>query len=112
MTVLFFWAEVSSEGAEEPFVYEKASRDPFWPLVTEDGRLIQGFSGVSLEDIYLEGIVWDPDGGSVAMVNGMILKEGDQIGDFKILKIENDRIQLDANGEQRYLKLQIDEMEL
>ena len=87
------------------FVYEKKGRDPFRPLITDDGKLVQGFDGISLEDIYLEGIIWDPQGDSIAMINGMILRRGDRIGDFEIIKIEKDRITLKSGNEQRLLKL-------
>ncbi|MBI4437214.1 MAG: hypothetical protein HY590_07380 [Candidatus Omnitrophica bacterium] len=81
------------------YVYEKKGRDPFWPLVTESGKVLQGFDVATLEDIYLEGIIWDSKGDSIAMINGMILRKGDRIGDFEILKIEEDRVILQsANG--------------
>ncbi len=92
--------------AGEKFVYEKRNRDPFQSLVTEDGKLLFGSGILSLEDVYLEGIVWDPNGESVAMINGMILRQGDRIGDLQILKIESDRVVLEADGEERSLLLQ------
>ena len=98
---------IGSERVEAAnFVYEKRGRDPFRPLITDDGKLVQGFDGISLEDIDLEGIIWDPQGGSVAMINGMILRRGDRIGDFEIVKIEKDRITLKSGSEQRLLKLE------
>ena len=74
---------VVSYGADEPFVYQKGGRDPFSPLVTREGKFIQGEGGgVALEDVVLEGIVWDPRGESMAMMNGRIVRKGDRIGRF------------------------------
>ena len=89
------------------FVYKRQGRDPFWPLVTKDGRLIRGFGSVSFENLYLEGIVWDPYGSSIAMISGLILREGDSIGDFEVLKIESNRVTLRTpEDEHRYLLLE------
>lgn len=90
----------------EEFVYKKKDRDPFWPLVTEDGKLVEGFDLMTLENVYLEGIVWDPEGDSVVMVNGMVLRKGDRIGAFEILKIEKSRVTLRSGDDQRYLNLE------
>ena len=96
------------KGQPDDFSYKKKGRDPFWPLVTEEGKLVQGFDMVTLENIYLEGIVWDPNGDSMVMMNGMVLHQGDRIGDYTILKIENDRILLQVGEEQHFLNLEKD----
>lgn len=96
---------VSQQGSSE-FVYKKSGRDPFWPLVTEEGKLIQGFGGESLENVYLEGIIWDAGGDSVAMINGMILRQGEQIGGIKILKIGKDYVTLQTEEGVRLLRLE------
>lgn len=93
-------------GIREEFVYRRTDRDPFWPLVTEDGKLVQGFDVLTLENFYLEGIVWDAGGDSVVMINGMVLRKGDRIGGFEILKIESNRVTLRAGNERRYLNLE------
>ena len=98
-------------GEAEEFVYKKNKRDPFLPLVTEDGKLLQAFGGVALEDVYLEGIIWDPEGGSIAMINGMILRQGETLGDFKILKIQKDQVVLQAEDGNHFLKLEKDSEE-
>ena len=93
-------------GGAEEFVYKGKDRDPFWPLVTEDGKLVEGFDVMTLENVYLEGIVVDPHGDSVVMINGMVLRKGDRIGGFEILKIENGRVTLRSGNERRYLNLE------
>ena len=98
----FFW----KEGAfAANYTYERKGRDPFWPLVTASGKVLQGFDVATLEDIYLEGIIWDSQGGSIAMINGMILRKGDRIGDFEILKIEENSVLLQSEGGHHLLTL-------
>ena len=87
---------------DEPFVYQRSSRDPFMPWVTPEGKLIR-WEGVfgNLEDVVLEGILWDPKGGSVAMMNGRIVHRGDRIGRFEVGTITKDEVTLKA-GEEVY----------
>jgi len=94
------------------FTYQRGGRDPFWPWVTKDGKFIQGEGGFwNLEDVVLEGIIWDPQGGSVAMMNGLILRRGDRIGRFEVLTIGKEEVIL-LSGEKRYtLRLVVPEQE-
>ena len=93
---------VVSYAEEEPFVYQRNSRDPFVPWVTPEGKLIrwEGAFG-NLEDVVLEGILWDPEGGSVAMMNGRIVHRGERIGRFEVGTITKDEVTLKA-GEEVY----------
>ncbi|MFH1858599.1 MAG: hypothetical protein ABH845_06855 [Candidatus Omnitrophota bacterium] len=104
LVMLFLGSGLSLEAAD--FVYKKSGRDPFWPLVTKEGKLIQDFGTISLENIFLEGIIWDPYSDSIAMINGMIFRKGEYVGDFEILKIEEDRVTLRDGNEERYLTLE------
>ena len=71
------------------FVYDKgARRNPFIPLVTSDGRLLKLDKQEVTGDLSLEGIVYDKQGISYCLVNGQVLKIGDIVGDYQLLKIE------------------------
>ena len=102
---------VVSYGTDEPFVYQKGGRDPFSPLVTKEGKFIQGEGGgVALEDVVLEGIVWDPRGEAMAMMNGRIVRKGDHIGRFEVIAIGQEKVTL-RSGENRYtLHLKLPEL--
>lgn len=102
------WLGMEVIGGAEEFVYKKNKRDPFLPLVTEDGKLLQAFGAVALEDVYLEGIIWDPRGDSIAIINGAIVKQGEALDDFKILKIEKDQVVLQTEEGNHFLKLEKD----
>ena len=65
---------------ESSFVYRSnGKRNPFVPLVDKDGKfMITHGDVVSIRDIVLEGIMYDPRGGeSVVILNDFILKEND-----------------------------------
>ncbi len=80
---------------EGPIYDSKNRRDPFIPLIARAIKFTRaGLEGVqSRDDIVLEGIVWDRGGDSIAILNGVIVKEGDEIGSVMIETInENDVI--------------------
>lgn len=88
----------------ESFVYNsKGKRDPFSPLIGE-GAVYEAKQAVdinSIEEVSLEGILYDEKGGSSVILNGMVLKEGDQIGSVVIEKIEPKKVIL-VIGEERH----------
>lgn len=82
--------------AEGDFVYQaKGKRNPFIPLVGKDGRFLKldreqekgGASGLSVD-----GIIYDKQGVSFALVNGRVVGIGDYAGEYRVLKIEDDKI--------------------
>ncbi len=93
--------------AEEGFKYDaKSRRDPFIPLISETGGYASdAYEASAIEDIRLEGIVWDDAKGSIAIINGEIAKEGDSLGSLKILKINKDSVIFDVNGESLKIEL-------
>jgi len=81
--------------AQDDFVYQsKGKRNPFIPLVGKDGRLLKldreqerGTSGLAVD-----GIIYDKQGVSFALVNGRVVGVGDSSGEYRVLKIENDKV--------------------
>ncbi|MBN1586002.1 MAG: hypothetical protein JW937_01060 [Candidatus Omnitrophica bacterium] len=76
-------------------------RDPFIPIVLEDGSFyfeeesIELLPDVKLEDIHLEGIVGDPQGGNAfVLINGEVLREGDSVHGFILSKIRSESVVL------------------
>lgn len=101
---------VADSQAEEGFVYDsKGERDPFMPLVTSDGRLLKIGQKEQAKGISLEGIIYDKEGGSYAIVNGDVVRAGETIEDFQILKIESDRVVFIKNGEPIEVELDKEE---
>ncbi len=65
---------------QEYTYYSKGERDPFIPLITSGARMSLGLQVVeTIDDIKFEGIIFDPFGKSMAMLNGEVVKEGDTV---------------------------------
>ncbi len=81
--------------AQDDFIYQsKGKRNPFIPLVDKSGRLMQlekeeeqGQSGLTVD-----GIIYDKQGISYALVNGKVVGTGDYAGEYRVLKIQDDKI--------------------
>ena len=101
LVLLISGMAVGMVSAEEAFKYNaKSKRDPFIPLISESGGYASdAYEASAVEDIRLEGIVWDEVKGSIAIINGEIVKEGDALGSIKVLKINKDNVVFDVSGE-------------
>ena len=86
--------------AQEQFLYDvKGKRDPFIPLVTPDGRLLKLEQEEGVVGLLLEGIIYDKNGTSCAIVNSEIVRIGDKVGEFQVLKIEEKRVIFIKDGQ-------------
>ena len=101
LTSALFVSTGSTQDLEQegPIYDSKSRRDPFIPLITRATRVATaGLEGVqSVDDIMLEGIVWDKGGESIAILNGLIVKEGDEIGSVMIETISENNVILYIN---------------
>lgn len=90
---IFFWILIwfSSVPAQEYTYKYQGKRDPFIPLISSSGYLIN-LEPQENEILHLEGIMYDPQGESMAIVNGELVAVGETIGDYLISSIESERI--------------------
>ncbi|MFA5117919.1 MAG: hypothetical protein WC695_03595 [Candidatus Omnitrophota bacterium] len=96
--------------AQGEFIYDAAGRrNPFVALVTPDGRYVQLEKKEISGDIKLEGIIYDNYGVSYAIVNGLVVKIGDFIGDKQVLKIEKNRVFFVKEGQVSETRLKKEE---
>ncbi len=86
------------------YPYSAEDRTPFSPLVDAYGRILIP-KKIDIANLSLEGIIYSKND-PVAAINGEILGEGGQIGEFKILKIEPKAVILEKGGKQHILKLE------
>jgi len=92
--------------AQEEFVYDaKGRRNPFIPLVTSDGRLVKLDREEAKSDLLLEGIIYDKHGRSYALVNGSVVAVSDFVGEYQVLKIEQNKVIFIKNGETTEIAL-------
>ncbi len=83
-------------------------RDPFVPLVSPSGYLI------NLEEeentvIRLEGIMYDPKGDSMAIINGELLKVGETINGVVVSKIEPNKVVVVKDNQKIEIELRREE---
>lgn len=91
--------------ADEQKMYDAhGKRDPFIPLVTTTMK--SASSGIlsveNPEDLSVEGVVYDPSHGSIVIVNGVILKEGEELGPVKVLQIKPEGARFQVNGAEAF----------
>ena len=105
-------------GAEEPaFRYDPKGRcDPFYPLVQEgkvvscDTNMGGGGTGPS-GPLQLGGILWDPAGGSIALINGTEAQRGDRVEGYEVTAIHKDAVMLTRDGQVLKLQIQYEQPE-
>jgi len=95
----------------EAFVYDdKGRRDPFRPLVDENGRyLLEADVVYSSDELNLSGILWDPQGRSSCLINDQIARVGESIYGFTVKNITKNTVTISKNGRDFILNLSIEE---
>ena len=90
---------------EVSFTYKEDGRDPFIPLVSKDGKLMVTYGAInSINDVILEGILFDSEGESVVIMNDLVLKVNDQVGNIKIKEIKKNEVIISFKGKDYILK--------
>ncbi|MEI6831824.1 MAG: hypothetical protein WCK61_03860 [Candidatus Omnitrophota bacterium] len=100
--LFFFFVYFEVAFSQGEFVYDaKGKRNPFIPLVTPEGRLLKldKQETTSVEGLTVEGIIYDKFGRSFAIVNTKIVGIGDIVGDYQVLKIQEDKVIFIKDGE-------------
>lgn len=72
--------------------------DPFLPLVSGDGKLLN-LNKDGHQQLEVNGIIYDKEGESFAIVNSAVVKARDCIGEYKVLRIEEDRVIFEKGGQ-------------
>jgi hypothetical protein len=95
------------------YVYDdSAKRDPFLPLITADGRFVQMErtpEETEAMELKLEGIIFDKYGLSYAIVDSSVVKVGDVIADYQVLRIEEKKVVFIREGQIKEVFLQKEE---
>lgn len=96
--------------AQNESIYDtKSKRNPFIPLVTSDGRLVNLEKEEKKVDLSVEGIAVDKYGRSYSIVNGLVVEVGDTVEGYRVLKIEEDKVIFIKEGQTRVVKLNKEE---
>ena len=111
--ILFAFLSTGISFAQERFIYDSGGKpDPFTPWVTADGRLqiLISQEKKNESELELEGIIFDKYGLSYAMVNGVVVKIGDIIDGYQVLKVEEKRVIFIKDGELKEVAIKEDEI--
>jgi len=106
--LLFILLLAGNGFAQEIFIYDSQGKpDPFTPWVTADGRLqiLESQTRKAGSELSLEGIIFDKYGLSYAIVNGEVVKIGDTIDGYQVLKIEEKRAIFIKDGELKEVEI-------
>ena len=102
-------AEIANKPLPEKFAYDShGKRNPFIPLVTSAGVLLRLEDSEEKKpggDLALEGIIYDEKGISYAIVNGNVVKVGDSVGDYQVLKVQKNKVVFIKNNQNFEIEL-------
>lgn len=79
-------------------------RDPLYSLINEKGEINVREDNTEIGDIFLQGIIYSPGGGSMVIINKEMFNEGDNFEGYIIKKIEPNGIFLEKGEEEYFLK--------
>ena len=105
---LFVLLILSPAFCQNEFVYDaKGRRNPFIPLLTPEGRLLKLDKNdvASLGGLAIEGIIYDKFGRSFAIVNSIVVGIGDSVGDYRVLRILENKVIFIKDGEPLEVEL-------
>lgn len=81
----------------------EGKRDPFSPLISNNSLVAGGLFAVeNIDQITITGIVYDPNFDSSVIVNGAVMKQGQQIGAVKLVKVEPNGAYFSINGVEAF----------
>jgi len=101
-----FWGGVHAVKAQDQkYSYTpQGKRDPFVPLVSPAGYLIN-LEEEEENTVQLEGIMFDPKGDSMVIINGELLKVGESVAGAVVSKIEPNKVVVIKDNQRMELEL-------
>ncbi len=89
------------EKMDKVLAYHKGGRDPFLPAIKKKEK---ENLAVQPPKLVLKGIAWD-ETEPLALINDLIVKEGDTIQEAKIVKIDFDQVTVRYHSKEFVIKL-------
>lgn len=95
--ILFFFPLLTNA---DPILYESGDRrDPFIPLIGPGGLK----APKATSDFQVEGIIFDPQQGSLVLINGEFYKQGQSVGEATVISVLKDRVVLSQDDTEKTL---------
>jgi len=105
MSIALFILAPHLKAASE-FPYDSGNRrDPFVPLSGEENTVVTATSS----GVKMEGIIYDPGGRSMVILNGKAYQKGEAVGDVMVVKILKDHVVISVDGEEKILWIREEE---
>lgn len=106
----FLWTgAAAAQDEKDKYLYKaQGQRDPFRPLITPAGYLIN-LEPETDEALHLEGIMFDPKGDSIAVINGELLRVGESLAEAVVIDIGPEKVTVMRNNETLELELRREE---
>ena len=96
---------IKAHGDEYKY-FSKGKRDPFVPLATGEIKTNMGLQSVeTIDDVKFEGIIFDPNGKSMVVLNDEVLKEGEKKYNVEVIKINNQSVTIKVNDRVHTIKI-------
>ena len=106
--IFFVFCSLSFALAQEDrYGFSSADRDPFSPLISKRGTILIAHK-IDVGGLNIKGIIYS-EVSSVAIINNEVVKEGDKIGEYLVLEIEEKRVTLIKGDEKLILILEGEE---
>lgn len=103
---------ISVVNAEESEIFsydDRGKRDPLSPVVSAEGAVLSYDGDFNVSDLALEGVMLNPKGKNIAIINGRLFSTGDVIGDYTVETISQQRVVLIKGTERFELQLKKEE---
>ena len=103
---VLFWifVFVSAVSAEQYTYKYEGKRDPFIPLISSTGYLIN-LEPENNATLRLEGVMYDPQGDSMAIINGALVRVGENVGDAVVSSIEPNKVTVIKDNQKVEIEL-------
>ncbi len=85
---------------ESRYSFKPSDKDPFAPLISKNGTILISRK-VSLGGLVIKGIIYSEES-SVAIINDLVLKKGESIGEYTVLEIEEKKVIL-KNADKKFI---------
>jgi len=97
------WLKKQGE-IDKRLVYHQGTRDPFFLLPKKKEKIIKESLPLQPPQLVLKGIVWD-ETKPLALINGLVVKEGDTIQGARIVKIDFERVAVQYRSKEFVIEL-------
>jgi len=103
-SIYFLFSVFAQEGR---YNFKPSDKDPFVSLISKNGAILISRK-VSLGGLIIKGIIYS-DQSPVVIINDLVLKEGESIGEYSVLEIKERKVILKNADKEFILNLEEEE---